>query len=77
MARVGPQRHRKKKSDACYISWGLCSLIRILVLISIVVVLVLLFIRFPVDGVEVGRCSCPLVLCNLLLLSVLDRLRLV
>ena len=32
---------------------------------SVVVVLVLLFISFPVDGVGVGRCSCPLVLCSL------------
>ena len=59
----------------CAISWGRCS--RLLVVMSIVVVLVLLFISFPVDGVGVGRCSCPLVLCNVLLLSVLDRLRLV
>ena len=43
---------------------------------SVVVVLVLLFFSFPVDGrVEGG--ACPLVPCSLLLLSVLDRLRLV
>jgi len=59
----------------CAISWGCCSLIGLLVVMSVVVVLVLLFISFPVDGV--GRCACPLVLCSLLLLSVLDRLRLV
>ena len=56
---------------------GRCSLIRLLVVMSVVVVLVLLFISFPVDGVELGRCSCPLVLCSLLLLSVLDWLHLV
>jgi len=61
----------------CAISWGRCSLIRLLVVMSVVVVLVLLFISFLVDGWGVGRCSCPLVLCSLLLLSVLDRLRLV
>jgi len=61
----------------CAISWGPCSLIRLLVVMSVVVVLVLLFISFPVDGVGVWKFSCPLVLCSLLLLSVLDRLRLV
>jgi len=61
----------------CAISWGRCSLIGLLVVMSVVVVLVLLFISFPVDGVGVERCSCPLVLCSLLLLSVLDRLILV
>ena len=35
----------------CAISWGPCSLIRFLVVMSVVVVLVLLFISFPVDGV--------------------------
>jgi len=59
----------------CAISWRR-SLIRLLVVTSVVVVLVL-FISFPLEGVGVGRCSCPLVLCSLLLLSVLDRLRLV
>jgi len=53
------------------------SLMRLLVVMSVAVVLVLIFISFPVDVVGVGRCSCPLVLCSLLLLSVLDRLRLV
>jgi len=61
----------------CAISWGRCSLIGLLVVMSVVVVLVLLFISLPVDGVGVGRCSCQHVLCSLLLLSVLDRLRLV
>jgi len=60
----------------CAISWGRCSLIGLLVM-SVVVVLVLLFISFPVDGVWVGRCSCLLVLCSLLLLSVLDWLCLI
>jgi len=60
----------------CAISWGRCSLIGLLVVMSAVVVLVLLFISFPVDGVG-GRYFCPLVLCSLLLLSVLDRLHLV
>jgi len=35
---------------------GRCSLIGLLVVMSIVVVLVLLFISFLVDGVRVGRC---------------------
>jgi len=61
----------------CAISWGRCSLIGLLVVMSIVVVLVLLLFSFLVDGLGVGRCSCPLVLCSLLLLSVLDRLHLV
>jgi len=34
----------------CAISWGHCSLIGLLVVMSVVVVLVLLF-SFPVDGV--------------------------
>ena len=44
------------------ISWGRCSLIGLLVVMSVVVVLVLLFISFLVDGVGVGvgRYSCPL-----------------
>ena len=52
----------------CAISWGRCSLIRLLVVVSVVVVLVLLFISFPMDGVvvRVGKCSCPLFLCSLL-----------
>ena len=63
----------------CAISLGRCSLIGLLVVMSVVAVLVLLFISFPVDGagVGVGRYSCPLVLCSLLLLSILDRLRLI
>ena len=61
----------------CAISWGRCSLIGLLVVISVVVVLVLLLFSFPVVGVWVGGCACPLVLCSLLLLSVLHRLRLV
>ena len=62
----------------CAISWGRCSLIGLLVGMSVVVVLVLLFISFPGDGegVRVGMRSCPLVLCSLLLLSFLDRFRL-
>ena len=62
----------------CFISWGRCSLIVLPVVMSVVVVLVLLLIIFPVD-VEVveNGCSCPLVPCSLLLLSVLDWLRLV
>ena len=60
------------------ISWGRCSLIGLLVVMSVVVVLVLLLFSFPVDGVGVGGgCACPLDPCSLLLLSVLDRLRLV
>jgi len=39
---------------ACAISWGRCSLIGLLVVMSIVVVLVLLLFSFPVDGVGVG-----------------------
>ena len=46
----------------CAISWGRRSLIGLLVFVSIMVVLVLLFISFPVGGV--GRCSYPLVLCS-------------
>ena len=40
---------------------------------SVVVVLVLLLFSFPVDWGG-GKGACPLVLCSLLLLSVLDRL---
>jgi len=40
----------------CAISWGRCSLIGLLVVMSIVVVLVLLLFSFPVDGVGVGVC---------------------
>jgi len=39
------------------ISWGRCSLIRLLVM-SVVIVLVLLFISFPVDGVGVFLSTC-------------------
>ena len=38
----------------CAISWGRCSLIGLLVVMSVVVVLVLLLFNFLVDGVEVG-----------------------
>ena len=56
--------------------WGRCSLIGLLVVMSVIVVLVLQLFSFPVDGVGGGEgCSCPLVLCSLLLLSVLDRLQ--
>ena len=59
------------------ISWSRCLLIVLLVVMSVVVVLVLLLISFPVEGMGyVGGCACPLVLCSLLLLSALDRLRL-
>jgi len=63
----------------CAISWGRCSLIGLLVVMSVVVVLVLLLYSFPVDGLEGGGrgCACLLVLCSLLPLSVLDRLHLV
>ena len=61
----------------CAISWGRCSLIGLLVVMSVVVLLVLLLISFPVDGAGGGGVPCPLVLCSLLLLSVLDHLRLV
>jgi len=55
----------------CAISWGRCSLIGLLVVMSVVVVLVLLLFSFPVDGVRVGgRGGCPLVLFSLLLLAV-------
>ena len=50
----------------CVIFWGRFSLIGLLVVMSVVVVLVLLFIIFPVDGVGVGRCSCPLLLEKLI-----------
>jgi hypothetical protein len=59
----------------CAIFWGHRSLI--LVVMSVVIVLVLLLFSFLVDGVGVGKGACPLVLCGLLLLSVLDWLRLV
>ena len=59
----------------CVVSWGRSSLIGFLIVTSLVVVLVLLLFSFPVDGG--GGCACPLVLCSLLLLSVLDRFRLV
>ena len=39
---------------ACAISWGRCSLIRLLVVMSVVFVLVLLLFSFLVDGVLVG-----------------------
>jgi len=61
----------------CAISWGRCSLFGLLVVMSVVVVLVLLLFSFSVGWGEVGLCDCPLVLCSLLLLSVLDGLRLV
>jgi hypothetical protein len=61
----------------CAISWGRCSLIGLLVVMSVVVVLVLLFFGFPLVGVGGGGGACPLVLCSLLLLCVLDRLHLV
>jgi len=51
------------------ISWGRCSLIGLLVVMPVVVVLVLLFISFPVGGVGRGG-ACPRVICSLLLLSV-------
>ena len=38
----------------CAISWGRCSLIGLLVVMSVVVVLVLLHFSFLVDGVGVG-----------------------
>ena len=38
----------------CAISWGRCSLIGLLVVMSVVAVLFLLFISFPVDGVGWG-----------------------
>ena len=60
----------------CAISWGRCSLIGLLVVMSVVVVLVLLLISISEDGGG-GDCACPLVLCSMLLLSVLDRLSLV
>ena len=51
----------------CAIDWGRCSLIGLLVVLSVVVVLVLLLFSFPVVG---GGCASPLVLCSLLQLSV-------
>ena len=59
----------------CDIYWGRCSMIGLLVVMSVVVVLVLLLFSFPVDGIGGGG-ACPHVLCSLLLLSVLDRCRL-
>ena len=41
----------------CVISWRRCSPIGLLVVMSVVVVLVLLFISFPLDGVRVGGVS--------------------
>ena len=58
---------------ACY-SWDRCSLIGLLVVMSVVVVFLLF--SFPVDGVRGGD-ACPLVLCSLLQLHVLNRLLLV
>ena len=43
----------KVKHVTCAISWGHCSLIGLLVVMSVVVVLVLLLFSFPVDGVGV------------------------
>ena len=45
------------KYVTCAISWGGCSLIWLLVVMSVVVVLVLLLFSFPVDGVSVGGVS--------------------
>jgi len=63
----------------CAISWGLCSLIGLLAVMSVVVVLVLLLYSFPVDGVGVGVWGVPVhlffVVCHCFLF--LDRLRLV
>ena len=42
------------KYVTCAISWGCCSLIGLLVVMSIVVVLALLLFSFLVDGVEGG-----------------------
>ena len=39
----------------CAISWGRCSLIGLLAVMSVVVVLVLLLISFPVGGVGLER----------------------
>jgi len=45
----------------CAISWGRCSLIRLLVVMSVVVVLVLLSISFPVeDPLVFVSCTCKL-----------------
>jgi len=68
------------KNVKCVISWGRCSMIGLIVVMSVVVILVLLLFSFPVDGLGWGwgwGCVCPLGLCSPLLLSVLDRLRLV
>jgi len=45
------------KYETSAISWGRCSLIGLLVVMSVVVVLVLLFVSVPVDEVGRGRCS--------------------
>jgi len=47
----------------CAISWDRCSLIGLLVVMSIVVVLVLLLFSVPADWG--GDCVCSLVLCSL------------
>jgi len=44
----------------CAISWARCSLIGLLVVMSVVVVLVLLLFSFPVDGVGVGVGGVPI-----------------
>ena len=43
----------------CAISWGRCSLVRLLVVMSVVVVLVLLLFSFPADEVGVGVGGVP------------------
>jgi len=47
----------------CAISWGRCSLIGLLVVMSVVVVLVLLLFRFPVVGQGGGACPLVFVVC--------------
>jgi len=42
----------------CAISWGRCSLIGLLVVMSVVAVLVLLLFSFPVDGEGVCLFAC-------------------
>jgi len=49
----------------CAISWGRCSLIGLLVVMSVAVVLVLLLFSFPVDGVGVGVGVVCLSTCSL------------
>jgi len=39
----------------CAVSWGRCSLFGLLVVMSVVIVLVLLFISFLVDGVGTNK----------------------